>query len=201
MITARYFSSCPSDSTSRWTPCPPESWENLPDSLWPARNYPRFRIWRPSSGRPRDFNPPEQRAAQHTLRHCPTPPQRACGPFGLSLHPPVPTSRDIPEVSRFSCRKYLGVFGVFDYAGLPGARAVIPGHVAFRHSENVSVLIVPFRSSIPGPPIPLASLRTSWHTAQNSGPSGSLLLPRESLSLPAFCRFIPAHQRLALQGS
>ena len=24
MITARYFSSCPSDSTSRWTPCPPE---------------------------------------------------------------------------------------------------------------------------------------------------------------------------------
>ena len=22
-ITARYFSSCPSDSTSRWTPCPP----------------------------------------------------------------------------------------------------------------------------------------------------------------------------------
>ena len=25
-ITARYFSSCPSDSTSRWTPCPPESY-------------------------------------------------------------------------------------------------------------------------------------------------------------------------------
>jgi hypothetical protein len=24
-ITARYFSSCPSDSTSRWTPCPPET--------------------------------------------------------------------------------------------------------------------------------------------------------------------------------
>src|SRR6516162_8200079 len=24
-ITARYFSSCPSDSTSRWTPCPPEN--------------------------------------------------------------------------------------------------------------------------------------------------------------------------------
>ena len=23
-IAARYFSSCPSDSTSRWTPCPPE---------------------------------------------------------------------------------------------------------------------------------------------------------------------------------
>jgi len=25
LITARYFSSCPSDSTSRWTPCPPDS--------------------------------------------------------------------------------------------------------------------------------------------------------------------------------
>jgi hypothetical protein len=24
-IAARYFSSCPSDSTSRWTPCPPEN--------------------------------------------------------------------------------------------------------------------------------------------------------------------------------
>ncbi len=25
-ITARYFSSCPSDSISRWTPCPPENY-------------------------------------------------------------------------------------------------------------------------------------------------------------------------------
>jgi hypothetical protein len=24
LLTARYFSSCPSDSTSRWTPCPPK---------------------------------------------------------------------------------------------------------------------------------------------------------------------------------
>jgi hypothetical protein len=37
-------------------------------SLRPARHYPRFRIWRPSSERQRDFNPPEQRAAQRTLR-------------------------------------------------------------------------------------------------------------------------------------
>jgi hypothetical protein len=36
-------------------------------SLRPARHYPRFRIRRPSSGRQRDFNPPEQRAAQRTL--------------------------------------------------------------------------------------------------------------------------------------
>ena len=33
----------------------------------PARHYPRFRIWRPSSKRQRDFNPPDLGAAQHTL--------------------------------------------------------------------------------------------------------------------------------------
>ena len=36
-------------------------------SLRPARRYPRFRIRRPSSERRRDFNPPEQRTARHTL--------------------------------------------------------------------------------------------------------------------------------------
>ena len=36
--------------------------------LRPARRYPRVWIWRPSFGRQRDFNPPEQRAAQRTLR-------------------------------------------------------------------------------------------------------------------------------------
>src|SRR5215813_11203440 len=36
--------------------------------LRPARHYPRFRIWRPSSEHQRDSNPPEQRAAQRTLR-------------------------------------------------------------------------------------------------------------------------------------
>ena len=39
----------------------------LPIALRPARHYPRFWIWDPSSGLQRDFNPPEQRAAQHTL--------------------------------------------------------------------------------------------------------------------------------------
>src|SRR5437870_3768279 len=53
-------------------------------SLRPARRYPRFRIRRSSSERQRDFNPPEQRAAQHTLRHSPTSPERSRPPFGLS---------------------------------------------------------------------------------------------------------------------
>src|ERR1700756_2312520 len=38
-------------------------------ALRPAIRYSRFRIWRPSSERQRDFNPPEQCAAQRRL--CP----------------------------------------------------------------------------------------------------------------------------------
>jgi hypothetical protein len=60
-------------------------------SLRPARHYPRLQIRRPSSGRRRDFNPPEQRAAQRTLRI--GPPQcsasvrspRGCRRLGFSL--------------------------------------------------------------------------------------------------------------------
>ncbi len=44
----------------------------------PARHYPRFRIWRPSSGNQRDFNPPELRAAQRTLRPLLTPHSGGC---------------------------------------------------------------------------------------------------------------------------
>jgi hypothetical protein len=89
-ITARYFSASPSDSTSRWTPCPPVVSRQLrrlrlPLGLSPpfpaacpfrryliavprpARRYPRFWIWRPLPGRQWDFNPPDLGAAQHTL--------------------------------------------------------------------------------------------------------------------------------------
>ena|GEM_PF-3772622 len=95
-ITARYFSSCPSDSTSRWTPCPPvvlRQITNVGPSPWPyppfpalcpfrvfpihflrpARRYPRFWIWPPSSGSQRDFNPPDLSAVQRTLLGYPTP--------------------------------------------------------------------------------------------------------------------------------
>jgi hypothetical protein len=41
---------------------------SIPSSPRPARNYPRFRIRRPSSGRRRDLNPPDHHAAQRTLR-------------------------------------------------------------------------------------------------------------------------------------
>jgi hypothetical protein len=42
-ITARYFSSCPSDSISRWTPCPPEkSWSVASGPPWLVSGF-RFR--------------------------------------------------------------------------------------------------------------------------------------------------------------
>src|SRR3984885_5854855 len=87
-ITARFFSSYPSDSASRRTPCPPgtaERWlqvrlgcvrlsSSCPFRLLhtfhpsrPARSCPRLWIRRSSFERRRDLNPPESRAAQRTV--------------------------------------------------------------------------------------------------------------------------------------
>jgi len=87
-ITARSFSAGPSDSTSRWTPCPPENCEawlqvhlgcirlsslcpfrllHTFRFLRPATYYRRFWIQRSSSERWRDFNPPDQCAAQRKV--------------------------------------------------------------------------------------------------------------------------------------
>ena len=97
----------------------------------------------------------------------PTPPRRACGPYGLSLLPPVPAGRDVPKVSRFSCLKFRGVPGVYDYAGPVGILAFAhPFHAAFRLAKDVCALIARFRSSIPRPPIPLFMLHCASHDAQ-----------------------------------
>ena len=62
----------------------------------------------------------------------------------------------VHEVSRFSYLKFLGVPGVYDYAGPSGMLAfTLPVHVAFRLAKDVGALIARFRSSIPRPPIPL----------------------------------------------
>src|SRR3982750_3178546 len=92
-ITARFFSSGPSDSTSRWTPCPPENCEawlqvhlgcirlsslcpfrllHTFRFLRPATYYRRFWIQRSSSERRRDLNPPDQCAAQRKVLACGT---------------------------------------------------------------------------------------------------------------------------------
>jgi len=73
----------------------------------------------------------------------------------------------VPEVSRFSCLKFLGVPGVYDYAGPSGKLALsFPVHVAFRLAKDVGALMARFRSSIPSPPIPLFTLRCAPHDTQ-----------------------------------
>src|SRR3954453_7174469 len=63
----------------------------------PTRHYPRLWIPRPSSERSRDFNPPDQDAAQHTLRASPPPQAARPVPRGRPVegHAPSP-----PGVSR-----------------------------------------------------------------------------------------------------
>src|SRR5215472_12085298 len=73
-------------------------------------------------------------------------------------------------------------------------RARALAHAAFHHLYSVGIPIARFRSSIAQPacaPV-YASPSTSRQAMQNSGPSGSLLLSRKTLSFSTSCRFIPA---------
>jgi len=100
----------------------------------------------------------------------------------------------IPEVSRFSCLKFLGVQGSSTTQGWRESRTIVSRHVAFRRLKGVGTLIGCFRSSIALPTYTsvYASLGTSRCPVQNSRPSGSLLLSRKALSSSASDRFIPA---------
>jgi hypothetical protein len=68
---ARYFSSCPSDPTSRWTPCPSELLPAVALALcfFGQRGItPAFGYGAPHLGARGTLNPPGRRAAQHALR-------------------------------------------------------------------------------------------------------------------------------------
>src|SRR5438874_8246305 len=99
------------------------------------------------------------------------------------------------EVSRFSCMKFLGVSGVFDYAGLSRSSRYRACSCCLPRITKTSASGLhlfgaeypPRLSSV------YASLCTSRYPAQDSRPSGSLLLSRKELSSSASCRFIPAH--------
>ena len=101
----------------------------------------------------------------------------------------------ISEVSRFSCTKLPGVSGVYDYAGPNGdsryrpCSCCLPPEIKRRRP----VCLFSELNTQPTCTPVYASPCTSRYTAQNSGPSGSLLLSRRNLSFPASCRFIPAH--------
>ena len=91
--------------------------------------------------------------------------------------------------------KFLGVPEVFDYAGLSRNSRYRPVHVAFR------TLILRRRpgckfSQLNRPPRLYPCLRFTEFlavSAQDSGPSGSLVLSRKNFAFSASCRFIPAH--------
>jgi hypothetical protein len=95
---------------------------------------------------------------------------RAVRPWPSPAGLPSSCPAGIPEVSRFSCLKLLGVQGVFDYAGLAGTLALsFPVHIAFRRFESVGALIAGFRSSmsLPAYASVYASLGTSrCHSAK-----------------------------------
>ncbi len=113
-------------------------------------------------------------------------------PAGLLLACPA----GVPEVSRFSCLKFLGVPGVYDYAGPSGMLALsasrpccLPPSQGRRRPDCAfsKLHTPPTYTSV------YASLCTSRCPAQNSRPSGSLLLSRKALSSSTSDWFIPAH--------
>src|ERR1700687_4944141 len=91
--------------------------------------------------------------------------------------------------------KFLGVSGVFDYAELSRSSRYRACSCCLPHITRASASGLhlfgaeypPRLSSV------YASLSTSRYPAQDSRPSGSLLLSRKALSSSASCRFIPAH--------
>src|SRR5216683_8327644 len=94
--------------------------------------------------------------------------------------------------------KFLGVSGVFDYAGpnrssrYRACSYCLP-HITRASASGLTVYgaeYPPRLSSV------YASLGTSRYPAQDSRPSGSLLLSRKELSSSASCRFIPAHRNI-----
>jgi hypothetical protein len=194
-ITARYFSSCPSDSILRYSldghPALRSTASSgsssalavssfrlrarldfcLPSAFSGQRGItPACWIWRPSFERQRDLNPPEQRAAQHALCRCPTPRGRACGPYGLSLLPPSyrrNPAAGVSEVSRFSCMKFLGVSGVFDYAGPNRDSRYRPCPFCLPCITKTSASgLHLFGAQWPTPPVPLFTLRCAPHGTQ-----------------------------------
>jgi hypothetical protein len=100
----------------------------------------------------------------------------------------------VSEVSRFSCMKFLGVSGVFDYAGLDKDSRYRPCSCCLPRifTASASGLYV-FAAQLPTPPILYLRFAVSLAVAaQDSRPSRSLLLSRKALASSTSCRFTPA---------
>jgi len=131
----------------------------------PARNYPRFWIRRSSFERRRDLNPPDQRAAQRTLRPRLTS-ARCSGRLAASPVAISATTRRPPEVSSAAFRAPLPEFtlGALDGYGLRGelpVRPTLTPQIRFLYirSRVCSTLL----SDPPSPERPCASLTLHLH--------------------------------------
>src|SRR2546422_8694888 len=91
--------------------------------------------------------------------------------------------------------KFLGVSGVFDYAGLNKCSRYRACSCCLPRITRASASGLHLYGAEYPPRLSsvYASLSTSRYPAQDSRPSGSLLLSRKALSSSASCRFIPAH--------
>jgi hypothetical protein len=133
--------------------------------------------------------------AIHLLR-CPTPRGRArgaCGylpsPTGLLWNPPQASPRS-PSSRAWSFWTCMEPMTTRDRSG---TRAIAPDCAAFRFNDKSAFRLQLFGAGYPAHPYPVyASSDTSRCRVQNSGPSGSLGLPREALSSFTPRRFIPA---------
>ena len=91
--------------------------------------------------------------------------------------------------------KLPGVSGVYDYAG-PSRNSRYRSRPCclppMQKRRRPDCIFSELNTQPTCTPV-YASPHTSRCATQNSGPSGSLLLSRRTLSFPASCRFIPAH--------
>ena len=102
----------------------------------------------------------------------------------------------VSEVSRFSCLKFLGVpWGLRPRRTERKLAMSLLSMLPSAHINRVGARIVCFRGSIPTPPILYLRFAGSLTVAaQDSRPSGSLLLSCKDSSSSASGRFIPAHK-------
>jgi hypothetical protein len=91
--------------------------------------------------------------------------------------------------------KLPGVSGVYDYAG-PDRNSRYRSRPCclppMQKRQRPDCIFSELNTQPTCTPV-YASPHTSRCATQNSGPSGSLLLSRRTLAVPASCRFLPAH--------
>src|SRR5450755_4842613 len=102
----------------------------------------------------------------------------------------------ISEVSRFSCMKFIDVpWGLRPRQTEQKLALSLLSMLPSAHIYRVGVRVVSFRGSMATPPILYLRFAGSLAVAaQDSRPSGSLLLSCKALSSSASCRLIPAHK-------